>query len=154
MKKQLTKTSAIIAISAVLSMTSLFSSTEVRAMAEEAVCCETETDENLEVLAHLICGETQNCSDEEQLYVGSVVLNRVAHSNYPDTIKEVVFQKGQYACTWDGNYDRTPTERNWANAAYLLDNGSVLPEDVIYQAGFKQGSEVYIHTKHHYYCRE
>ena len=66
--------------------------------------------EDLEILAHVICGEAQNCDDQEQLYVGSVVLNRVNHSAYPGTIRGVVFQKGQYACTRDGNYYRTPTE--------------------------------------------
>ena len=109
------------------------------------------TDEDLYVLAHVICGEAQGCSDEEQRYVGSVVLNRVAHSGFPNTIKGVVFQKGQYACTWDGNYYREPSASNWANAKWLLENGSVLPHGVVYQAGFKQG-KVYLKTAHHYYC--
>ena len=36
------------------------------------------TDEDLYVLAHAICGEGQCCPDEEQLYIGSVILNRRA----------------------------------------------------------------------------
>lgn len=110
------------------------------------------TQEDLYVLAHVICGEAQCYSDEEQLYVGSVVLNRVASSRYPNTIRGVVFQKGQYACTWDGNYNRTPTARNWANAEYLLTHGSVLPGNVVYQSGRKQGRGVYVKTSRHYYC--
>ena len=110
------------------------------------------TDEELEILAHLICGEAQAYSDELQLAVGSVVLNRVASSSYPNTIKEVVFQRGQYACTWDGNYNRTPTERNWANAQYLLENGSQLPANVVYQAQFRQGSGVYKKIGSEYFC--
>lgn len=133
------------------------------AFATPATClgCPTQEDatpmynsDDLEVIAHVICGEAQSYSDEEQLYVGSVVLNRVASKHYPNTIRGVVFQKGQYACTWDGNYNRTPTERNWKNAQYLLEHGSVLPENVVYQAGFKQGKGVYVHTKYHYYCYE
>lgn len=111
-----------------------------------------ETDDDLYILAHLLAGECQSCPDEEQLYVGSVVLNRVASSHYPDSIEEVVFQKGQYSCTWDGNYYREPTEANWANAEWLLENGSVLPENVVYQSGGKQGSGVYLKTEWHYYC--
>lgn len=110
------------------------------------------TDEELYILAHVICGEAQSYSDEEQLYVGSVVLNRVNSSRYPNTIKEVVFQKNQYACTKDGNYYRKPTERNWSNAKHLLENGSVLPSNVVYQSGAKQGKGVYIKTSRHYYC--
>ena len=110
------------------------------------------TEEELYILAHVICGEAQSYSDEEQLYVGSVVLNRVNSDRYPDTIQGVVFQKNQYTCTRDGNYYRTPTERNWANAKYLLENGSVLPANVVYQSGGKQGRGVYLKTSRHYYC--
>ena len=110
------------------------------------------TEEDLYVLAHQICGEAQNCSNEEQLYVGSVVLNRVNHAAYPNTVKGVVFQKGQYACTRDGNYYREPTAQNWAYARYLLENGSVLPANVVYLSGKRQGHGVYRRTKHHYYC--
>lgn len=108
--------------------------------------------EDLEILAHVICGEAQNCDDQEQLYVGSVVLNRKNHSAYPGTIRGVVFQRGQYACTRDGNYYRTPTEANYRNARWLLENGSVLPGNVVYQSSHRQGKGVYLQTKHHKYC--
>ena len=110
------------------------------------------SDDDLEVLAHVICGEAQCYDDIEQLYVGSVVLNRVSDSRYPDSIRGVVFQRGQYACTWDGNYYRTPTARNWENARQLLEHGSILPVYVVYQSGARQGKGVYVHTKRHYYC--
>ena len=112
----------------------------------------TYTDEELYILAHVLAGECQSCPDQEQLYVGSVVLNRVVHPSFPNTIEGVVFQKGQYACTRDGNYYREPTERNWANAKTLLENGSVLPPNVIWQSGGRQGKGVYVKTKWHYYC--
>ena len=112
----------------------------------------TYTEEDLDVLAHVICGEAQSSPDDEQLYVGSVVLNRRADPRFPNSIKGVVFQKGQYACVGDGNYYREPTERNWANARMLLENGSVLPPNVIWQSGGKQGKGVYLRTKWHYYC--
>ncbi len=110
------------------------------------------SDDDMDVLAHVICGEAQCYDDQEQLYVGSVVLNRVKDSRYPDTIRGVVFQRGQYACTWDGNYYRTPTARNWENARQLLEHGSVLPVYVVYQSGARQGKGVYVRTKKHYYC--
>lgn len=110
------------------------------------------TEEDLYILAHVICGEAQSYSDEEQLYVGSVVLNRVHSASYPNTIKDVVFQRNQYSCTVDGNYHRTPTERNWANAKFLLENGSVLPGNVVFQSGHRQGKGVYVKTSRHYYC--
>lgn len=110
------------------------------------------TEEDLEILTRVLTGECQAYPDSEQLLVGSVVLNRVKNPNYPNTIKGVVFQKGQYACTRDGNYYRTPTERNRANAKWLLENGSILPENVVYQSGGRQGSGVYLKTLYHYFC--
>lgn len=110
------------------------------------------SDEDLYIMAHVIAGEAQFCDDTEQKYVGSVVLNRVAHSEYPDTIKGVVFEKKQYSSVADGNYNRKPTEQNWANAKWLLENGSVLPGYVVFQSKGKQGNGLYLKTKWHQYC--
>lgn len=108
--------------------------------------------DDLYILAHVICGEAQGCSRELQEAVGSVVLNRVGHPSYPNSIEGVVFQRGQYACTWDGNYYRTPTQTNWEVAEYLLREGSQLPDNVIFQAQHKQGSYVYKKIGNEYFC--
>jgi len=112
----------------------------------------TYSQEDLYIMAHLLAGEAQFCTDEEQRYVGSVVLNRVQHEAFPDTIKGVVFDSGQYSSVKDKNYYREPTESNWNNAKWLLENGSILPGYVIYQSKGKQGSGVYLKTKWHQYC--
>lgn len=121
---------------------------------EEIEPVKTVDPEDLEILAHLLVGEAGSdwCSDEMIYYVGSVVLNRVAAKDFPNTIEGVVFQKGQYACTWDGNYDRKPSERHYRIAEDLLLNGSLLPEDVVFQAEFKQGSAVYAKVQNMYFC--
>ena len=110
------------------------------------------SEEDLYILAHVICGEAQNCPDDEQLLVGSVVLNRVNHGRFPNTIKGVVFAPGQYSCTRDGNYYREPTASNWANAKWLLENGSILPGNVVWQSGGRQGRGQYLRTRYHSYC--
>ena len=110
------------------------------------------TDEELYMLSHLIMGEAGGESDICQLYVGSVVLNRVNHNLFPNTIKEVIFQKGQYACTWDGNYYKEPTERCVENAKKLLTHGSMLPDNVIWQSGIKQGDGIYEIVDGVYFC--
>lgn len=112
----------------------------------------TYSEEDLYIMAHLLAGEAQFCTDDEQRYVGSVVLNRVRHEAFPDTIKGVVFDSGQYSSVKDKNYYREPTESNWSNAKWLLENGSILPGYVIYQSKGKQGSGVYLKTKWHQYC--
>ena len=80
----------------------------------------------------------------DQLFVGSVAMNRVASDAFPNTLMEVVYQSGQYACTWDGNQGfQNPTEQAYDVADYLIANGSQLPEDCIWQAAFSQGSSSY-----------
>lgn len=105
---------------------------------------EAPVDENdLYWLAHLLAGECQSYSRKCQLYTGSVVLNRVAHKSYPDTIPGVITQRRQYSSYTDGNFDREPTATNWEVAEELLRNGSVLPRNVVFQSQFKQGDFVY-----------
>ena len=112
------------------------------------------TEEDYQYLLMIIVGEAQNCSRQEQMYVGSVVLNRLHSSWFPNqnTIKQVATAKGQYACMWDGNAYKTPTETNKEVALELLKNGSVLPENVVFQALFKQGSGVYCKINKTYFC--
>lgn len=80
--------------------------------------------------------------DEIQLYVGSVVLNRVASGSFPNTLYEVIYQPGQYYPVSAG-WTCTPDDRTIENARYLLENGSVLPANVVFQANFSQGSGIY-----------
>ena len=111
------------------------------------------SDEDYEMLAHLIFSETgSDWIDITCLYyTGSVVLNRVASEDYPNTIKEVIEQYGQYECA-PYYMDKTPTERCYQLAHDLLTFGSRLPENVIYQSQFKQGSKVYSYLDGTYYC--
>lgn len=111
-----------------------------------------EYEDNLYILSHVINGEACGCSWEMKIGVGSVVLNRVKSEAYPDTIRDVVFQSGQYACTWDGNYDREPEEDSVEAAEYLLRHGSQYPDEVVYQANFAQGSGVYEVIGNMYFC--
>lgn len=110
------------------------------------------SDDDLYVLSHCMYGEAGGHSEKLLSYVGSVVLNRVKHKSFPNTIRGVVFQKGQYACTWDGNYNKTPDSLTMRVARNLLANGSVLPANVVYQAGFRQGSGTYAVVDGVYFC--
>jgi spore germination cell wall hydrolase CwlJ-like protein len=133
--------------------------TEAETVTEEETTCTPAEDENLNAydlyyMAHLIYAEAGSswCSDELQLYVGSVVLNRVESDQFPNTIRDVIYQDGQYACTWDGNFEKEPDERAWKNAEIVLVHGSQLPDNVVYQAEFKQGSGVYCKVGNTYFC--
>lgn len=103
------------------------------------------TEDDVDLLARLLTAEMGMSwvDDEMQLYVGSVVLNRMNHPLYPDTLYDVIYDKGQYSPTWTGTINNTPDERTIANARLLLEEGSILPENVIFQANFPQGDGTY-----------
>lgn len=82
-------------------------------------------------------------SDEHQLLVGTVVMNRVAHYRFPNTIHGVIHQPGQYAFIASGAR-RPISDRAWANAERLLNGERFAPENVVFQAEFRQGSGVHV----------
>ena len=116
---------------------------EAMAQAEAPKAPYTQAD--LDLLSRLIYAEA-GCAwipDWVQRMVGSVVLNRVESQYYPDTIREVIYQPGQYAPTWDGSLQKTPDARTIENARYLLEHGSICPENVVGQNSIVTGSGVY-----------
>ncbi len=58
------------------------------------------------LLARLINGEARGESYEGQVAVGAVVLNRVESAEFPNTISGVIYQKGQFSCVTDGNFNK------------------------------------------------
>ena len=116
---------------------------EAMAQAEAPKAAYTQAD--LDLLSRLIYAEA-GCTwipDWVQRMVGSVVLNRVESQYYPDTIREVIYQPGQYAPTWDGSLQKTPDARTIENARYLLEHGSICPENVVGQNSIITGSGLY-----------
>ncbi len=55
-----------------------------------------EYEADRQLLAKIIFAEARGESFEGQVAVGAVILNRVEDSRFPDTIKEVVFEPGQF----------------------------------------------------------
>lgn len=112
------------------------------------------TDEDVMILAQIINTESgaPYLSDELSFYVGSVVLNRVRDSRFPNTIKEVAYSPGQYSPVGSARWYTEPNERSYEIATELLNEGSVLPPEVVWQANFTQGKGVYIHQEGMYFC--
>lgn len=60
----------------------------------------------METLAQLVQAEAGNQGLEGMRLVAEVVINRTNHPNFPDTISEVIFQKGQFGVITDGAFER------------------------------------------------
>lgn len=78
----------------------------------------TQSDYNL--LARLISAEARGESYTGQVAVGAVVLNRVQHPSFPDTIAGVIYQKGAFSCLYDGQFDQPVAESSYRAAQDAL----------------------------------
>nr|MCR4924969.1 cell wall hydrolase [Clostridiales bacterium] len=58
------------------------------------------------LLAKVISAEARGESYEGQVAVGAIVLNRVQHPSFPDTISGVVYQAGAFSCVRDSNWSK------------------------------------------------
>ena len=62
------------------------------------------TEDELEILYRICEAEAGGSSEAEIGHVASVILNRVKCSKWPNTIREVVFQKSQFSPISDGRF--------------------------------------------------
>ncbi len=57
---------------------------------------------DVQLMARAINGEARGESYEGQVAVGAVILNRVKHSSFPNTIAGVIYQPGAFTAVSDG----------------------------------------------------
>ena len=62
------------------------------------------------LLAKVIAAEARGESYTGQVAVGAVVLNRVQHSSFPDSISGVVYQAGAFSAVRDSNWNVAPDD--------------------------------------------
>lgn len=59
---------------------------------------------DIDLLARTISAEARGESYIGQVAVGAVILNRVEHPSFPDTLSGVIYQKGAFSCINDGQF--------------------------------------------------
>ena len=78
---------------------------------------------DLYLLARVISAEARGEPYTGQVAVGAVVLNRVRHSSFPNSISGVIYQSGAFSCLDDGQFDEPIAESAYRAAQDAL-NGS------------------------------
>ena len=58
------------------------------------------------LLARLISAEARGEPYQGQVAVGAVVLNRMDHPSFPNTLSGVIYQRGAFTCLSDGQFDQ------------------------------------------------
>lgn len=62
------------------------------------------------LIAKFISAEARGESYKGQVAVGAVILNRVKHASFPDTVSGVVYQNGAFDCVYNGQINQPTTE--------------------------------------------
>ena len=75
----------------------------------------------LYLLARLISAEARGEPYVGQVAVGAVVLNRVDHPSFPNSISGVIYQPGAFSCLDDGQFDQPIAESAYRAAREALD---------------------------------
>ena len=68
------------------------------------------TESEIALLARIISAESRGEPYEGQVAVGAVILNRIAHPSFPNTLSGVIYQPGAFSCLTDGQVNATVTE--------------------------------------------
>ena len=114
---------------------------------------------DLNLLARVISAEARGETYTGQVAVGAVILNRVSHASFPDTIAGVVYQKGAFTCMTDGQINK-PVYDSAYNAARDALNGWDPSGGAIYYYNPKTAKSNWIRTRpvivtigNHVFCK-
>ena len=112
------------------------------------------SDEDIRILTTTVFHEAGHTTEQLRQYVAQVVLNRVEDSRFPDTVKGVITQPGQYSTKYAtveaANAIQATDSKNGTYYGICEDSvkaammGQVeMPSNVLYQANFSQGKGVW-----------
>ncbi|GKV55453.1 spore cortex-lytic enzyme [Sporosarcina sp. NCCP-2222] len=69
------------------------------------------SEQDLKLMANAVYGEARGEPYEGQVAVAAVILNRVEHPDFPNTVGGVIFQPGAFTAVSDGQIWLEPNER-------------------------------------------
>jgi len=102
----------------------------------------------VDLLARLINGEARGEPYKGQVAVGAVVMNRVKSSEFPDTISGVIYQKGQFSCVTDGQFNKAIDENSTVyKAAQEAINGADPTNGCIFFYNAKTSKSKWLFTR-------
>ena len=113
------------------------------------------SDEDIRILTTTVFHEAGHTTEQLRQYVAQVVLNRVEDSRFPDTVKGVITQPGQYStkyATVEAANAIQATDSKNGTYYYGICEDSVkaammgqveMPSNVLYQANLSQGKGVW-----------
>lgn len=75
---------------------------------------------NVNLLARIISAEARGEVYAGQVAVGAVILNRIEHPSFPDTLSGVIYQPGAFTAITDGQFDQPVADSAYSAARDAL----------------------------------
>ena len=98
------------------------------------------------LLARIISAEARGEPYLGQVAVGAVILNRVEHPSFPDTVSGVIYQNGAFTCLTDGQFYKSVSQSAY-NAARDALNGLDPSGGAIYYYNPKTATSKWIRSR-------
>lgn len=78
------------------------------------------TESNVYLLARIISAEARGETYTGQVAVGAVILNRIEHPSFPDTLSGVIYQPGAFTAITDGQFNEAIADSAYSAARDAL----------------------------------
>ncbi len=118
----------------------------------------TATNANINLLARIISAEGRGESYVGQVAIGAVILNRIEHPSFPDTLQGVIYQNGAFTAIVDGQFNEPIADSAYYAARDAL-SGWDPTGGCIYYFNPQKTSDSYMHSREvvkvigdHYFC--
>lgn len=104
------------------------------------------TEANINLLARIISAEARGEPYVGQVAVGAVILNRIEHPSFPDSLSGVIYQDGAFTAIVDGQFNE-PVSDSAYNAARDALNGWDPTGGCIYYYNPAKTSNAFMHSR-------
>lgn len=117
------------------------------------------SDSDYKLLARMISAEGRGETYTGMVAIGAVVLNRVKHPSFPNTISGVIYQNGAFTALTDGNFNQPVVDQAYSAARDAM-NGWDPSGGAIYYYNPKKTSNQWMRSRpvivtigDHVFCR-
>ncbi len=104
------------------------------------------TESNVYLLARIISAEARGEPYSGQVAVGAVILNRIEHPSFPDTLSGVIYQNGAFTAIVDGQFNQPISDSAYSAARDAL-NGWDPTNGCIYYYNPAKTSNAFMHSR-------
>ena len=91
------------------------------------------TQEDRDLMLRCAAAEGANQGEDGMWLIMSVIMNRVADEEFPDTIRDVIYQPHQFSVVSDGRIDKVEPTEAAEMALIRIEEGQIAPELIAFE---------------------